>query len=70
MELPPLIDMLFKDDPDIDSEFNSTRWNLLLWLLSIEPKFRKRIQSVPIAFRLIATTLLYMVQVHLPLKII
>lgn len=63
VKIPPLIDLLLKEDKQITSPLNTTRLKALLWLLTLEAKYLERIRSVPRAYRLIAVTLKFMRQV-------
>lgn len=65
VQLPPLMTLLFEADVNIDSTLNATRWQLILWMLSMSPDIMERIKQVEIEFRLIAVVLLFMVQVHI-----
>lgn len=61
--IPPLIDLMYKEDSDINSALNQFRWMLLMWLLSISSATLENIKSIPKAFLLPVVTLIYLVQV-------
>lgn len=55
--------LLFEDDHDIESPLNTTRWHLILWILSIPLDYLEQIKQIAFDYRFIAIVLLFMVQV-------
>lgn len=62
VNLPPLLTLLFTADNDPDSDLNATRWKLLLWIHGMQPTQLNIVKGLPMEYRLIAVTLLFMVQ--------
>lgn len=54
--------VLFQTDNDAHSVLNTTRWKLLWWILQAQPNQLDVVKGLPKEYRLIAATLLFMVQ--------
>lgn len=64
--MPPLIDLLTKDDSD--DELNGTRWDLMAWMLSISDKHRVALRGIDKEFRVSCATLVALVQVKIHIQ--